>query len=608
MSNHSIAGSQADDDLNGKAKWLMAFVFIALCLLVIRLFYLQVLMGAHYDDLAQNNRLRILTVRPPRGKIVDRNGLTLADNRPAFNVVVVPEDLENRAATVRRLAYLLDRDPEEIDKAIKSGSGKPYEPVAVARDVSFDAMSRVEMELYSLNGVAIEATAERDYVDNGLAAHVLGYLGEVTKAEIDKHPELDYVQGDLVGKSGVEQTFENELKGVKGARVVEVDAKGRKIRIVRDVPPTSGRELRLSIDKRLQAIARTAIADKYGAVVAMDPRTGEVLVMVSTPDYDPNMFLTPIAPESWQQMMEDPLHPMENRALRGQYPPGSIFKAFMCIAALESGTMTPEQEVYCPGKFYLGRHAYRCWQPRGHGRVNMISAMEQSCDVYFYTLGMALGIDTIHDYATRYGFGSRTGIELKPEAAGLVPSQDWKRRRFHKPWMQGETVLTSIGQGYLLTTPLQIATGISAVVNGGHLYQPTLLAGGRPVVKRELHIPEADTQIVREALRAVVEGQHGTARSIRDTMFSIGGKTGTAQVARGMISKRSDASDIPYELRDHAWFVGFAPVENPEIVVVALVEHGGHGGSITAPIVKDVIKGYYFLKGLKDEQLLEKTQ
>jgi penicillin-binding protein 2 len=309
-----------------------------------------------------------------------------------------------------------------------------------------------------------------------------------------------------------------------------------------------------------------------------------------------------MTPEMWKEIMKDPMHPLENRALRGQYAPGSIFKLVVSLAGLSEGVIVPENRVFCGGYFNLGRRTFRCWKPHGHGSVDFIRGLGESCDVYFYTMGRAIGIDLIAKYAQELGFGRPTGIELD-EATGLMPTQAWKRKRFHDKWHPGETLNTAIGQGYIMVTPIQVAKAMGAMVNGGKVMVPKVFVATQPRVEKEIDIPERDQAIIKEALKYVVQGDSGTARVLRDPMFSIGGKTGTAQVARAMTSKLSDESDIPYPLRDHAWFFGFSPIENPEILVVTVVEHGGHGGSIAAPIVGEVIKGYYFLKDYSREQL-----
>jgi len=601
--NNNITGPQLDDELRWKAKILTVFVFVLFAVLLFRLMNMQIFKGSYYEGLSRNNRIRIVGISAPRGKILDRNQEVLADNRPAYNLMVMQGDISNIREVSKRLATYLDQDEDEIFEKIDQAKPRPYDPVTIARDISFHQMARVETEIFTLPGISIDATNERDYVFKDLASHTLGFLGEISKKELKKYNQDDYAIGDLIGKAGIEFTCEENLRGVKGTRVFEVDALGRKIKVLDERPPVPGQDIMLTIDKRLQLIAKDSLRDRAGAVVAIVPDTGEILAMVSSPGYDPNMFLTPMAPEAWKQIIEDPLHPLENRAIRGQYPPGSVFKVGMVYAGLVSKTISPKETVFCPGEYTLGTSTYKCWKPTGHGEVDIMRAISESCDVYFYSLGEKLGIDQISQYASELGFGRPTGIEIRDELGGLVPTKEWKERRFGRPWQSGESIITAIGQGFTLVTPLQVAKSMSALVNGGKLYTPRILASGEANLEKVLDVSRADLDVIKMGLRMVVEGEHGTGRGIQDPMFSIGGKTGTAQVAKGYTSARADESDLPYKYRDHAWFFGFSPVDVPEILVVAVVEHGGHGGSIAAPVVNDVIKGYYFLKGMEDEQI-----
>ncbi|MBN2297282.1 MAG: penicillin-binding protein 2 [Deltaproteobacteria bacterium] len=603
--SHNITGPELEEALRWKAKMLMIFVAVLFSILLFRLVNMQIFKGAYYESLSRNNRVRIVDVNASRGKILDRNLEVLADNRPAYNLTIMPEDIPNVHDISERLALLLEQDKKEIIEKIGQAKMRPYDPVIIARDISFNQVARIETEIFTLPGVSIDATNERDYVFKDLASHLLGFLGEISRKELQKNIAGEYASGDLIGKTGIEFSCEDKLRGIKGTRVFEVDALGRKIKVLNERPPVSGNDIILTIDKRLQLIAKESLRSRAGSVVAVVPSTGEVLAMVSSPGYDPNMFMSPLAPEAWKQISEDPLHPLENRAIRGQYPPGSIFKVAVAFAGLATKTVSPQDKIFCPGDYTLGNTTYRCWKSDGHGDISMIRAITESCDVYFYQLGETLGIDLISKYAFDLGFGRPTGIELRDELSGIIPTRQWKQKRFGRPWQPGETVITAIGQGYTLVTPLQVAKAMSAVVNGGRLYTPSILASEREHLEGELALGKAELDIIKAGLRSVVEGEQGTARAIHDPMFAVGGKTGTAQVAKGYTSKLMDESDLPYNLRDHAWFFGFSPVETPEILVVTVVEHGGHGGSIAAPVVRDVIKGFYFLKGMEDEQIRE---
>lgn len=595
---HNITSPQVDEEVRKRAKILIVFVCLLLSVLFLRLCYMQIFKGSHYEELSKNNRLRIINVPAPRGRIMDRTGIVLVDNRPAYNVMVMPEDIVNVTDIASRLSVVLEKPASEIIASIKQSRMKPYDPLPVARDITFEQVARIESQIFNLPGVSIETIPEREYIFRGLAAHAIGFVGEISQRQLEKS-EGKYNLGDMVGKSGIELVKEESLKGIRGSRIFEVDARGSKVRTLKERSPVEGSDIRLTIDKGLQEIAAKALEGKAGAVVAIVPGTGEVLVMESSPTYDPTIFTASMTNAQWRQIMDDPMHPLENRTMRGTYPPGSIMKIAVSLAGLHAGMLDPGNTVFCPGSYRIGKAVFKCWKPEGHGDINLRNAIVQSCDVYFYTLGRALGVDVMADYAHMLGLGKKTGIVLKDEAAGLIPTKLWKRQRLHQPWTAGENVITAIGQGYIHVTPLQIAKAMSAVVNGGKLYTPRILAGGQPVLEHDIEIPQRTLDIIKDAMRGAVEDDRGTAKTIRDPVISIGGKTGTAQVARGYTSKNTSEA-IPYKLRDHAWFFGFSPVDDPEIVVVALVEHGGHGGSVAAPIVRDIIKGYYLQKEQKE--------
>lgn len=599
----NLTNPHLDEDIRRNARYLIAFVFILLGVLTLRLFVMQIINGSYYEGLSRNNRIRIIPVPAPRGKIFDRDSVVLADNRPAFNVMVLPEDISNPKDISMRLAPLLDKPFSDILQAILKGKSKPYDPLIVARDITFNQVAKVEMEIFNLPGVSIEIIPEREYLFKSLGCHVLGYIGEISKRQLEGRDDAAYAPGDLIGKSGIELVGEDTLRGRKGKRVFEVDARGQRVRVLDEAEPVPGRDVKLTLDNDLQAIARQGLGDKAGAVVAMIPGTGEVLAMESTPGFDPGIFAASLTPGQWKDISEDSLHPLENRAMRGVYPPGSVFKIVVTLAGFRSGLLDPDATVFCPGYFSLGRVIFRCWKPEGHGNVDLVEAITKSCDVYFYTLGRALGIDAIAEMGFQLGLGEKTGIVLPDESSGLMPTREWKRKRFGQPWHPGEHVIAAIGQGYTLVTPLQVTKAMCAVVNGGKVYTPRILAMDKVVLERDLAIPKRQLDLIRKGLQDVVEDARGTAHSLWNKDISMGGKTGTAQVARGYVSKLPDEADIPYKYRDHAWFFGFSPVENPEIVVVALVEHGGHGGSVAGPIVRDVIKGYYLLKGSGNEQI-----
>ena len=605
-STNNIPGPHIDDDLKWKAKIFMAFIFCLFTVLLLRLLNMQVFKGSYYEGLARNNRIRIISIPAQRGQILDRNLEVLADNRPAYNLMVMPEDVSDVSSIAGRLAEILECEEAEIIEKIKEGKKRPYNPVALARDISFYQMASIETQLYTMPGVSIDATSERDYVLKELSAHALGFLGEISRRQLEAFgPKSPYAPGDLIGKSGVESICEETLRGTKGVRIFEVDALGRKIHVLDERAPVPGKDVVLTIDKRLQLAACRSLGGRAGAVVAIAPSTGEILAMVSSPSFDPNLFLSPMTPETWKEIIEDPMHPLENRSIRGQYSPGSVFKVLIAALALNSGFVTPDDKVYCPGSYSLGDSTFKCWRKEVHGHVDLASALTQSCDVYFYVMGERLGIDRISSFCQDMGLGRPTGIEFRDELAGLVPTREWKQKRFKEPWQKGESVITAIGQGFTLVTPLQIAKVMSGIVNGGKVITPRILASTQMTQERNLNIRENELAVILEGLKAVVEADRGTGRAIRDPRFTMGGKTGTVQVVRGYTSKLPDQSDLPYKIRDHAWFFGFSPVENPEILVVAIVEHGGSGSAIAAPVVRDVIHEYYVSKGVIDEQVCQ---
>lgn len=599
----SISGIPIEEEFKRKATGLVIVLGFLLALLLTGLLNMQIFRGDYYEGLSRNNRMRFMYIKAPRGRIVDRHRIVLADNRPSYNIMVIPEDIADIKDIATRVAALLGTDAREIEDRIHGALSRPYDPIYIAKDMSFEQLARVEMEIFNLPGISIDAESEREYLHRDLLAHALGFVGEISGKELKRREKEGYTQGDLIGKTGVEAACEKILRGKKGQMAFEVDALGRKIKVLDERPPIKGGEVALTIDSRLQSIAKTALGDKAGGVVAMVPATGEILALASSPSFDPSIFLTPMTPEVWKAIIQNPQHPLEDRALRGQYAPGSIFKVVVSVAGLMEGTIRPHDRVFCDGAYHLGQRTFRCWKKEGHGSVDFVKGLGESCDVYFYTMGRALGIDRIAKYASVLGLGRPTGIELD-DATGIMPTQEWKRKRFprDRKWHPGETVNTSIGQGYTMVTPIQVAKAMSAVVNGGRVMVPHVLAATKPHIERDIPMSAQTLADIKAALKYVVSGDSGTARVLRDPMFSIGGKTGTAQVARLMTSKLPDESDIPYHMRDHAWFFGFTPVDAPELVVVAVVEHGGHGGSIAAPIVGEVIKGYYFLKGYQNEQ------
>lgn len=447
-STNNIPGPHIDDDLKWKAKIFMAFIFCLFTVLLLRLLNMQVFKGSYYEGLARNNRIRIISIPAQRGQILDRNFEVLADNRPAYNLMVMPEDVSDVSSIAGRLAEILECEEAEIIEKIKEGKKRPYNPVALARDISFYQMASIETQLYTMPGVSIDATSERDYVLKELSAHALGFLGEISRRQLEAFgPKSPYAPGDLIGKSGVESICEETLRGTKGVRIFEVDALGRKIHVLDERAPVPGKDVVLTIDKRLQLAACRSLGGRAGAVVAIAPSTGEILAMVSSPSFDPNLFLSPMTPETWKEIIEDPMHPLENRSIRGQYSPGSVFKVLIAALALNSGFVTPDDKVYCPGSYSLGDSTFKCWRKEGHGHVDLATALTQSCDVYFYVLGRGSASIGYPRSARTWGWADRQASSSGMSWRVLCPPGNGNRNASRSPGRRGKASLPPSDRG-----------------------------------------------------------------------------------------------------------------------------------------------------------------
>lgn len=580
-----------------------------LLLLVVagRLVYLQMVNYSHYATLAEGNRLRAEPVTPPRGLIFDRNGVPLAENRPTYELEVVPEQVPDIGATLAALGKVVELRPGDLKRfndLLKTK--RPFQPLPLRSELSDEEVARFAVQRQDFPGVDIRATLTRSYPQGELASHVVGYVGLVSPEELQSLDPDQYISTSEVGKIGVEAAYEKLLHGSVGIRQVETNASGRALRQVSYTPPVPGSDLYLSIDVKLEQAAVQALGKESGAVVAIDPNTGEILALVSKPGYDPNLFVGGIEQDEFEKLQDDPSQPLFNRALRGQYPPGSTVKPFLGLAALDYNVINPFTDLICPGYFYLpsNPNPYRDWRAGGHGATNMTKAIAESCDVYFYTVAMKLGIDRVHDYLTQFGLGQPPGVDLVGALPGVIPSPDWKRRTMHKPWYLGETVITGIGQGYMLATPLQLAAATATLSMHGQRFSPHVLhAIGDPLSgvisdTTPQALPEVqqahpgDWDLVIKAMEGVVK--YGTAARIGGGKYTIAGKTGTAQVhAKKLgVMGEEDESDTPKELRDHALFIAFAPAEHPRIAVAVLVEHGGGGGAVAAPVARKVMDAY----------------
>ncbi len=577
-------------------------IVVAFSLIFSRLWYLQILKGEYFKGLSENNRIRIQEIAAPRGTLFDRNGVPLVDSFPSFDVSIYRQDVPDMETLIPVLSRVLFLDPLRLRARLDGARGIPlHQPVKIKTDIPRRELAAVETGRMDLPGVSVDVVIRRNYPHKNLASHLIGYLGEISQQELAMEEFVNHKLGYVVGKYGVEQKFELELMGESGGRQIEVNALGHKIRVLGQVEPSPGNSVHLTLDLELQKAAEEAMAGKQGTMVVLNPRNGDILAMASKPDFDPNLFARGISPDKWKSIVDNPARPLQNRTIQGQYPPGSIFKILVAMAGLEEKVITPETPFECTGSYFFGNREYLCWKKEGHGQVRLRKAIVESCDVYFYQLGMRLGVNRIAKYASAAGLGSPTGFPLGLEKAGLVPTSSWKMRRFGVPWQGGENLSIAIGQGYNLATPLQIACTFSALFNGAKYYQPRIALGVRapdgealreypPLLLRNIPISPETIEFVREALWGAVHSPGGTGGRAKVEGFDVAGKTGTSQVVQ---RKEGKSEPIPPELQDHAWFACFAPVFNPAIVVVVLVEHGGGGGSAAAPLAKKVLETYH---------------
>jgi penicillin-binding protein 2 len=590
---------------NSRLGWAAVGVSLLTFLLLVRIVYLQVIDYRHYATLSQENRVKPVPVPPARGLILDRNGVVLAQNFPVYTLEIVPEqvdDLDALITELRKLVRITDGDEDNFRKQLRE---RPrFENLPLRSYLTEEEAARVAVRLPFLNGVELRARLQRHYPLGGLAVHALGYVSRISEQDLERIDKSDYRGMQQIGKLGLEQTYEDILVGRVGVEKVETNAHGRALRTLERVAPMAGRNLYLNLDARAQAVAEQALGHRRGAVVALEPATGAVLVFASTPTYDPNAFVNGIDPQSYRALLDNPDKPLINRALNGQYAPGSTIKAFLGLADLEAGnTIDMKRQVFCDGSYNLpgSVHQFRDWKRGGHGAVTLREAIIQSCDVYFYRLAVALGPERIAKFLAPFGFGRPTGVDLPSESSGLLPSPEWKEAR-GQPWYPGDTVVIGIGQGLMLVTPLQLADAVATIANHGTRMKPELLhASAEPRDDRRAAVEPAIADVVPvrdpahwdqliQYLVGVVHSDHGTARGIGwNAAYHIAGKTGTAQVKAIAQGARYEEKETPERLRDHALFIAFAPAEAPKVAVAVVVENGGHGSSAAAPVARKVL-------------------
>ena len=586
------------------------FGCILLASLIGRLFYLQVISHDHYTALSEYNRVSIVPIAPTRGLIYDRNGVLLAQNVPSRTLELIPEHIPDLDATLKKLRSLIHISDDEIDRFNDLRKKKRrFEGIPLRYRLDDSEAARIAVNLDHLPGVEITAELMRHYPQGKLASHAIGYVGRINEEELSNLEATRYSATKNIGKVGVERSYEDELHGEVGFQRVETNAAGRIVNVLERTLPTPGKNLYLTIDARIQMIAEQAFGDNDGALVAINPNNGDVIAFVSMPTFDPNLFVNGVDSKTYDALSNSPDRPLFNRALQGQYPPGSTIKPFMGLAGLEYKVINPDTDVDCNGYYTLKNdtHRYRDWKKGGHGETNLTKAIVQSCDVYFYELSMALKIDRMEEFLGRFGVGRPTGIDILGEENGLLPGKDWKRRMHHLPWFPGETLITGIGQGFTLVTPLQLADMTAELGSRGERFRPHIVRGiaepgenklvvfnAKPETEIKLENPQ-NWQTIINAMTQVVFGAHGTARSIsKGLKYKIAGKTGTAQVYGIKQDEEADEdqSNIAKKLRDHALFIAFAPADAPKIAVAVIVEHGGHGGSKAAPIARKVMDAY----------------
>jgi penicillin-binding protein 2 len=598
------------------------FALAAFGVLVARFVWLQVIQREHYHTLAEANRISVVPVVPNRGLILDRNGEVLAANYSAYTLEVTPDKVGNVELAIDELSRVIEvsaRDRRRF-KRLQEES-KNFESLPIRTRLTEQEVAKFAVNRYRFPGFEIKARLFRSYPNGDIASHAVGYIGRINEADVlrieAQGTSTNYKGTDHIGKLGIEGAYEKELHGITGSERVEIDAGGRAVRALSRFEPQSGNNLLVTLDIKLQRVAEEAFQDYRGALVALDPRTGDVLALVSKPGFDPNLFVDGIDPVNWDALNGSPDKPLNNRALRGQYPLGSTIKPFMALAGLTYGKRTPEQTIFDPGHWMLPgvSRPFRDWKPGGHGTVNLHKSIVISCDTYYYGLANDLGVDAIHRFMTQFGFGSRTGIDIDGELSGLQPSTEWKWQRYRQKWYAGDTISVGIGQGYVLATPLQLAAAVATLANGGTPVHPRLVHAVQDARTQEVHeLPVTNGEplplkpehlaLVRAAMVDVTRPGGTAVRAGQGAPYLVAGKTGTAQVVGMKAGEKYDEKHVRERNRDHALFIAFAPADNPTIALAILVENGGHGGSIAAPIAREVFDYHLLRKRAEHRQPL----
>ncbi|HBH35868.1 MAG TPA: penicillin-binding protein 2 [Gammaproteobacteria bacterium] len=598
---------------NGRVAASVVFILLALGLVIMRLYWLQITDHAHYTTLSTENRLRLLPRPPARGEIADRNGILLAENIPSIDLFIFPDKVKNLEETTEQLSQVIpisDDDRSRFDKLKKRH--RRFERVPIRTGLNQQEMAKFAVKRHRFQGVDMGITLRRFYPYGELTAHVVGYIGRINERELESIDQAAYSGTSHIGKTGLERYYEDQLHGEVGIQKVEMDATSHIMRVIETQPPVNGKDIKLHFDIELQRIAMDGLGEHSGAVVAIDIKSGGILVLASKPGFDANLFVDGISFKDYDALRENPETPLYNRTIHGRYPPGSTIKPFLALAGLERGNVTANQTIWCPGHYNIkgSRRKFRDWKKSGHGTTNLYKAIEQSCDVYFYNLAYSMGIDNMHDYLSQFRFGQKTGADMPNETGAVLPSIEWKKKRYNKAWLPGDTVNAGIGQGYVLVSPLQLAYATAVLAGDGKLLPPRLAShiddistalADSDIPRIEKKNPLHWEQVI-QGMSQVVEAPRGTAKRIRSKSYRIAGKTGTAQVVSMKQNENYDAEKLAKEKHDHALFVAFAPTDDPQIAVAVIVEHGGHGGSTAAPIARQIMDAFLLEESVETEQ------